>query len=116
MSGNGKVNGTVSDPFERNGDDGEIKLDRSQMRAPPGPGAATPYTRSGRADGAAAIRHARQAYFPAGRRSWAAPGMPSGRGANRSQLAMNSAAMSGPITKPFRPNKAMPPRVEISTT
>ena len=32
------------------------------------------------------------------------------------QVAMNMAATSGPITKPFRPNIAMPPRVDTSTT
>ena len=37
-------------------------------------------------------------------------------GAKRSQVAMNNAAITGPITNPVRPNKDMPPRVEISTT
>ena len=37
-------------------------------------------------------------------------------GANKSQLAMNRAAMAGPMTNPVRPNRAMPPRVEMSTT
>jgi hypothetical protein len=32
-----------------------------------------------------------------------------------SQAATNRAAMMGPITNPFRPKVAMPPRVEIST-
>src|SRR5690606_38196277 len=36
--------------------------------------------------------------------------------AYRLQAAINSAAISGPITKPLRPNSASPPRVEISTT
>ena len=35
--------------------------------------------------------------------------------ANRSQAAMNSAAITGPITKPLMPNSAMPPTVDIST-
>lgn len=34
---------------------------------------------------------------------------------NRSHPAMNSAAITGPMTKPLRPNVAMPPSVEIST-
>ena len=33
-----------------------------------------------------------------------------------SQAAMNMAAMTGPITNPLRPNVAIPPSVEISTT
>lgn len=33
-----------------------------------------------------------------------------------SQAAMNSAAMTGPTTKPLTPKTAMPPRVEKSTT
>lgn len=32
------------------------------------------------------------------------------------QAAMNMAATSGPITKPFRPKIAMPPRVDTNTT
>src|SRR5690606_21727128 len=36
--------------------------------------------------------------------------------AYRLQAAMNSAAISGPMTNPLRPKSAMPPRVEISTT
>lgn len=35
---------------------------------------------------------------------------------NRSQLAMKSAAITGPITNPVSPNSAIPPSVEISTT
>ena len=35
---------------------------------------------------------------------------------NMSQAAMNRAAMTGPMTKPFIPNVAIPPSVEISTT
>src|SRR5690606_31230229 len=46
-----------------------------------------------------------------------APGPRSERTAdgNRSHVAINSAAISGPMTKPFRPNTASPPRVEINT-
>jgi hypothetical protein len=33
-----------------------------------------------------------------------------------SHATMKIAAMSGPMTKPFRPNTSMPPNVEISTT
>jgi len=33
-----------------------------------------------------------------------------------SHTAMNIAAITGPITKPFRPKIAMPPKVEIKTT
>ena len=36
-------------------------------------------------------------------------------GAKRSQLAMNSAAITGPMTKPVRPKSPMPPSVEMST-
>ena len=43
-------------------------------------------------------------------------GCASGVAENRSQQAMNSAAIAGPITKPFKPNSAIPPSVEISTT
>ena len=35
---------------------------------------------------------------------------------NISQVAINMAAITGPITKPLRPKIAMPPSVEISTT
>ena len=35
---------------------------------------------------------------------------------NMSQVAMNIAATTGPITKPLRPKIAMPPSVEMSTT
>jgi hypothetical protein len=35
---------------------------------------------------------------------------------NISQVAMNMAAITGPITNPLRPKSAMPPSVEISTT
>lgn len=35
---------------------------------------------------------------------------------NMSQVAINMAAITGPITKPLRPKIAMPPSVEISTT
>ncbi len=37
-------------------------------------------------------------------------------GAKRSQQAMKSAAITGPMTKPVSPNMDIPPRVEISTT
>lgn len=36
-------------------------------------------------------------------------------GVKMSQHAMNSAAMAGPITNPVRPNRDMPPSVEIRT-
>lgn len=36
--------------------------------------------------------------------------------ATTDQTAINIAAMTGPITKPLRPNTAIPPSVEISTT
>ena len=34
---------------------------------------------------------------------------------NKPHAAMNSAAITGPITKPLMPNNAMPPMVDIST-
>lgn len=36
--------------------------------------------------------------------------------AKMSQLTMKMAAISGPMTKPFKPKTSMPPSVEISTT
>lgn len=37
------------------------------------------------------------------------------RDVNRSHVAMNSAATTGPITKPLMPTSAMPPSVDSST-
>ena len=111
--GTGEDSGLYRASFYHGGRRVRLVVDRSGRPV----AAATPGEREPGTGGKAPARHAPPAQPDAGV-SPATPDAPVARpGSVKSdQVEMNSAAISGPITKPLMPKSTMPPSVEIRTT